>query len=100
MGSLPVARIRLKRALSLHVTLPKKFEPAMLANAFEECQSGGRVCYSRRPFLPVLACFNRCWFGLFPKFSTPVEKTVEIREYCWAHVDSGPKFRGFLAGRR
>ena len=44
MRPLAMPRIGLKRALPLHVTLPKKIEPAMLANGFEECQSEGWNC--------------------------------------------------------
>jgi hypothetical protein len=89
MGAFAVPRIGLKRSLSFHVTLPKRVEPAMLANAFQECQSIAEMCYSRRPFLPVLAGIFPCGFGLFPKFSTPVEKTVENRQDRDDRIDAG-----------
>jgi hypothetical protein len=38
-------------------------------------------------------------FGLFPKFSTPVEKTVEIPADQWHCSVSGWNFRGFRRGR-
>src|ERR1700747_2385797 len=40
-----------------------------------------------------------CAFGLSPKFSTPVEKTVEKRRESSPDPRAGPVFRGSLAGR-
>ena len=55
----------------------------MLANRFVGCQSARRVCYSRqlRPHLSasIQSLQGPRIFGLFPKFSTAVEKTVEIQ---------------------
>src|SRR3954463_10323457 len=51
----------------------------MLANGLIGCQSPGRcvrVCVLLRP---VPAVVIPCAFGLSPKFSTPVEKSVENR---------------------
>src|SRR5262245_11391650 len=80
--ALPPARIGLKRSLPLHL-LPagaflKVIELTMLANAFQECQTRGEcatVCVLSRE---LTGLFRPCAFGLFPKFSTPVEKAVEI----------------------
>ena len=38
------------------------------------------LCYSRRPSQFLCPQSFACVFGLFPKFSTPVEKTVENRQ--------------------
>src|SRR4026208_1675183 len=50
----------------------------MLAAHFEGCQSGRSVLESAS-FQPHPAAAISCTFGLSPKFSTPVEKTVENR---------------------
>ena len=73
-----MARVGLKRTLPFHVTLPKKIEPTMLARRSESVNRR-RVCYSLRPFQPGPGANFHVPFGLSPKFSTPVEKTVEIR---------------------
>jgi hypothetical protein len=66
-----VTPIRLKRALALHVTPQEENEPSMVTNGFNECQC--------RWFVLERLLQLVCAFGLSPKFSTPVEKTVEIR---------------------
>src|SRR5262245_44807551 len=76
--ALPPARIGLKRALTLHDILRKVVELSMLANAFRQCQTleeCATVGVLSREFTGL---FRPCAFGLFPKFSTPVEKAVEI----------------------
>ena len=50
----------------------------MLAAGFEECQSARSVLQSAAFFSHPAAAIP-CTFGLSPKFSTPVEKTVENR---------------------
>jgi len=44
------------------------------------------LCYSLRPSGHSRSASNTCEFGLFPKFSTPVEKTVENRENLPNHA--------------
>src|SRR3954465_9625176 len=51
----------------------------MLANALKECQCFRIVLESASFSRPVPAVVIPCAFGLSPKFSTPVEKTVENR---------------------
>jgi hypothetical protein len=73
----PAPGIRLKCALTLHKS-PYENEPPMLANAFGRCQCTGvcaTVCDLHGGGMTPQAA---CAFGLSPKFSTPVEKTVEI----------------------
>ena len=74
-----VTRIGLKRALSLHAILWKLNEPPMLANAFSRCQSRRSVLQSASfpERLSVPGFHVRLVSS--QKFSTPVEKTVEIR---------------------
>ena len=102
----PPSRVRLKCPLTFHPLNPRsspvralvrvnwrhtttenvRNEPSMLANAFGECQRVWFVLQSALSFssqtrrrLPVQNVPSRvCTFGLSPKFSTPVEKTVEI----------------------
>src|SRR4051812_49779774 len=54
----------------------------MLAKAFGECQCASdcvRVGFlDPPPSGPLVIAPRECTFGLFPKISTPVEKTVEI----------------------
>ena len=78
--ALPPARIGLKRSLALHLLpgLPKVIELAMLANAFQECQTLGECATVAVLSRESTGLFSPCAFGLFPKFSTPVEKAVEI----------------------
>ena len=79
---LAVTRVGLKRAHSLGHDIPsREIEPSMLANGFGECQStGAQECATVGVLLwPVPAAVDPCSFGLSPKFSTPVEKTVENR---------------------
>jgi hypothetical protein len=87
---LAVARVGLKRANSLGhdfsasalraTARPASVERTVnVSHRFRGCQSTARngVCYSRRLFRPIRPAANPCSFGLSPKFSTPVEKTVE-----------------------
>jgi hypothetical protein len=70
--------VRLESSLALHIPSLRN-EPSMLAFVFGRCQ--------RRAVCVTVATLHsrktpqqgRCAFGLSPKFSTPVEKTVEIR---------------------
>src|SRR5689334_14228645 len=48
------------------------------------------MCYSLRPSRADPAAVNPCAFGLSPKFSTPVEKTVENRALGHEPVGSRP----------
>jgi len=55
----------------------------MLVNAFVECQRT-EVCVRvgvLQPFYQSDPCTHGWAFGLSPKFSTPVEKPVEIRVF-------------------
>ena len=82
MRALPVARVGLKRTLALHVfirALLKVIEPPMLANAFQECQTLDECATVGVLSRESSSLFHPCAFGLFPKFSTPVEKAVEKR---------------------
>src|SRR5215467_12798299 len=51
----------------------------MLANTFRQCQSFEPVLESASFIWPSRPWTTPCVFGLSPEFSTPVEKTVEIR---------------------
>ena len=58
MCALAMARVRLKRALPFHGTLPKVIEPSILAKAFRECQSRESVLQSAsfpEVFRPVVS---------------------------------------------
>jgi hypothetical protein len=70
-------RVRLERPLPLHIPSLGN-EPSMLASVFGRCQC--RVVCAKVPSLQRLKSPRQgaCTFGLSPKFSTPVEKTVEI----------------------
>jgi hypothetical protein len=72
------ARVWLERPLPLHIPSLGN-EPTMLAFTFGRCQ-----CRALCVTVPSLhesksPLQGPCSFGLSPKFSTPVEKTVEIR---------------------
>src|SRR5262245_28101658 len=81
MSLLAASSIGLKSPLSLHCeSFSSNNKPSMVANAFLRCQlarlcvrvGGFRESSSRR--------YWACAFGCSPKFSTPVEKTVENRQ--------------------
>ena len=81
----------------LSISLLSGTEPTMLANAFGRCQSDQKMLRCQWRLVCAKVCVLQdlfadpgrnssptpaetgCAFGLFPKFSTPVEKTVEIR---------------------
>jgi hypothetical protein len=84
-----MAIIWLKRALTLHWS-PLKVEPTMLAKGFKECQSGWFVLQSASFKPNSRSASNTCVFGLSPKFSTPVEKTVENRGKLPNRACKGP----------
>ena len=94
----PVAGVRLERALPFHAFTPDD-EPTMLATASESVNRSG-LCYSRRPSRRSHGRPKPCAFGLFPEFSTPVEKTVEIRGNRWRRfIESCFSGRNELLGR-
>jgi hypothetical protein len=81
---LPSAGVGLKRAFTFHGILLVENEPSMLANAFGECQlTAGCVTVGVLSRSAVRSGIRSMLFGLPPKFSTPVEKTVENRQ-IWA----------------
>ena len=71
-----VTRVRLEGTLPFTHDSSLR-EPTMLAVAAKGVNRSG-LCYSRRPSRQSRGRSSTCTFGLFPKFSTPVEKTVEI----------------------
>src|SRR5205085_12185725 len=91
----PCARLR-RRVFGWNVRLPfirsskdhrlQVYEPAIVANGFQQCQceryGSSRLCAKvalfRAPRHPKISGPSSCTFGLSPEFSTPVEKTVEI----------------------
>jgi hypothetical protein len=82
-------------------SLRSENEPTMLANAFGRCQCGVvcvRVCILQDFSADPAEILRRprqkrgYAFGLFPKFSTPVEKTVEIPIDLLFSLASGPAF--------
>src|SRR5262245_42832340 len=82
MGFPPPPGVRLERPLPLPIPSLGN-EPSMLAFAFGRCQ-----CSVDCATVPSLhesksPLQGPCTFGLSPKFSTPVEKTVEIHRICW-----------------
>ena len=100
----PVAGIRLERALPFHAFTPDS-EPTMLATASESVNGSG-LCYSLRPSSGPQGAPKTCTFGLFPEFSTPVEKAVENRVNRWRTLIESrfpcrnePLGRNPLAGR-
>jgi hypothetical protein len=96
------ASVRLECALALHEpSFRGRNEPSMLSNGFDQCQWNDGLCYSRRPSREPSGNTRPtpCAFGLSPKFSTPVEKTVEKRRESSPDQQAGPIFRGSLAGR-
>src|SRR5437867_6394903 len=97
------AGVRLKCALTLHEpSFRGRNEPSMLSNGFEQCQCDDRLCYSRRPSKERSDGNARPspWaFGLSPKFSTPVEKTVEKRRETSGDQRRKPVCCGSRAGR-
>src|SRR5262249_28746602 len=100
------ACVWLKGAFALHRTsrnarssrrnLFRKIEPSMLSNGFRKCQCGRlncvRVAVLHAPS-QVQQADDR--FGLPPKFSTPVEQTVEIPQIARA-VGFAARFFGNL----
>ena len=102
----------------LSISLRSGNEPTMLANAFGRCQSEelmlrcqwrvvcAKVCVLQGLFAdrgwnssPTPA-ETGCAFGLFPKFSTPVEKTVEIRTDLSLSFGFWLILRDFYRGRK
>src|SRR5216683_7728628 len=100
----------------LGISLRSENEPTMLANAFGRCQSAqkmlrcqwrvvcAKVCVLQdlfadrgRSSLPTPA-ETGCAFGLSPKFSTPVEKTVEIPMDPSLSFDFWPILEDFTQG--
>jgi hypothetical protein len=81
MSFLAAASIGLKCPLSLHCeSFCSNIKPSMVANAFLRCQLV-RLCVTVGGFRESSPRRSRaCAFGCSPKFSTPVEKTVEIRQ--------------------
>ena len=81
MCFLAAPRIGLKSSLSLHCeSFCSNNKPSMVANAFLRCQLA-RLCVRVGGFRESSPRRSRaCAFGCSPKFSTPVEKTVEIRQ--------------------
>ena len=87
--TLPAACIGLKRAFTFHrgASVEKRTlnvseavpSVSIAPGGSEECQSRPNVLES--PSFTAVVSFRRapCTFGLSPKFSTPVEKTVENR---------------------
>ena len=73
--------VRLERPLPLHIPSLGN-EPSMLAFTFGRCQCRP-VCVTVRSLHESKSPLQGpCTFGLSPKFSTPVEKTVEIHGIC------------------
>src|SRR4029450_4813450 len=81
MSFLAPASIGLKCPLSLHCErFWSNTRPSMVANAFLRCQLA-RLCVRVGGFRESSPRRSRaCAFGCSPKFSTPGEKTVEIRQ--------------------
>jgi hypothetical protein len=96
MSSLSAASIGLKRSLSLHCeSFCINNKPSMVANAFLRCQLA-RLCVRVGGFRESSPRRSKaCAFGCSPKFSTPVEKTVEIRQ-VWGRSVVLPRFFGAL----
>jgi len=72
--------VRLECAFTLHVTPRLRTESIML-RAFPEGVNAKRFVLESRSFTKRRTPVNSCVFGLSPKFSTPVEKAVEITRY-------------------
>ena len=78
--TLPAQVVRLESALALHETLAMD-EPTML-RAFSKGVNARAFVLESRSFTERRThAGTSCAFGLSPKFSTPVEKAVEIGGY-------------------
>ena len=91
-----VTRIGLKSPNSLSHDIPSVLRRTVnVSERVLRVSIKRQVCYSRRPFSKHSSAVIPCTFGLFPEFSTPVEKTVENRGVARDATDSGPKYRDF-----
>src|SRR5881628_688894 len=91
MRPFPVTRVWLKRALSFHGHPSSEKRTANVSERIPIVSINLEVCYSRRPSSAVSGPDIPCVFGLSPKFSTPVEKTVENRPHSRRRLDFWPE---------